>query len=389
MTSFKRRARLHQARWREARGIPIGSHPVRGDPTVRPLGSRVEWSHALRTGCNFLSVGALAAVEHRLRKREPHQTLDEGRLRADLLSSMPMCFNLFGDLHQSDATLGTAVAQWWPDSPGRPTEIRFEWSPGRLDHTFLGNKTAFDAAVVLSLSNGTRGAVGIETKYHEHPVMEKAPTGERLERYQEVSDRSGIFKPGATDRIVGTDLQQIWLDHLLILAMLQHPSGEWTWGRYVLAAPADNPGFARAGQAYADLLQNPTTFEIRTLESLISGSDALSATTRAAFAERYLDLLAPSVVPVPVGEPELPSSSRPSVCHHGTDLLLRNEGGHAAPWASDIDRWDRCQIKSAKRTTASSVWAGVPLRSTAWVRSRLPAWRAITSRSGASPPSWQ
>ena len=31
-----------------------------------------------------------------------------------------------------------------------------------------------------------------------------------------------------------------WLEHLLLLSMLQHPSGEWTWGRYVVVHPAGN-----------------------------------------------------------------------------------------------------------------------------------------------------
>lgn len=33
-----------------------------------------------------------------------------------------------------------------------------------------------------------------------------------------VSGRSGIFRDGAVERTVGTDLQQIWLDHLLVLS---------------------------------------------------------------------------------------------------------------------------------------------------------------------------
>ena len=43
VTAFKRRARLHQSIWRESRGFPIGSQPMRQkkDGKSRPLGSRI------------------------------------------------------------------------------------------------------------------------------------------------------------------------------------------------------------------------------------------------------------------------------------------------------------------------------------------------------------
>lgn len=34
-----------------------------------------------------------------------------------------------------------------------------------------------------------------------------------------------------------TDLLEMWLDHLLLLSMLQHPSGAWRWGRLVHVYP--------------------------------------------------------------------------------------------------------------------------------------------------------
>ena len=59
---------------------------------------------------------------------------------------MPMCFNLFGDLAGPDPELANAaVRRWWPDAPSVVTEIKFEYSPGRLDPTYLGNRSAFDA----------------------------------------------------------------------------------------------------------------------------------------------------------------------------------------------------------------------------------------------------
>ena len=38
----------------------------------------------------------------------------------------------------------------------------------------------------------------------------------------------------------------MWLEHLLLLSMLQHASGTWSWGRYVVVHPAGNIDFADA-----------------------------------------------------------------------------------------------------------------------------------------------
>ncbi len=64
MTTFKRRARLHQAQWREARNLPRGSSPYVGGPNAKPIGSRLELEFARETCANFLTSEAIAAVRY-------------------------------------------------------------------------------------------------------------------------------------------------------------------------------------------------------------------------------------------------------------------------------------------------------------------------------------
>lgn len=268
----------------------MGTQPIAPKPgeDPRPLGSRLPLDLAGRSGANFLTPTARAAVDDRLAQPEPHQTLSTQRLWADLLSSMPMCFNLFGDLAQELAAATAAIHAWWPDVPGGVDCVAFEHSPGRLDTDFLGNRSAFDVAFLLDLGS-SRGVLGIETKYHERTGSEKTPSDARLARYREVSERSGAFRPGALDDLIGTDLQQIWLDHLLVLSMLQHPSGRWTWGRFVLVHPAENLDFTEACRRYAQVLVgDQTTFASATIESLLKVKDALPSATADLFRNRYL-----------------------------------------------------------------------------------------------------
>lgn len=293
-TDWKRRARWGQAQWRAAQGHPLGWHPYGGGEGASAVGSRLELTFAERSGANFITPAALAAVRARLAVPEPFQMLKEDRLWADLLSSMPMCFNLFGDLARDLTAARRAVSAWWPDAPRGDVHVRFEHSPGRRDIAFLGNQSAFDVAFEVDAGEGTRAIVGVETKYHEHAAKEPPPKPAALARYVEVSERSGVFAEGWHDRIVGTDLQQIWLDHLLVLSMLQHPSQRWRWGRFVLVYPAGNPSFAAASERYAALLRDGGSFAACTIEALLATQGALEARVASAFRERYLAVLGAS-----------------------------------------------------------------------------------------------
>ena len=76
--------------------------------------------------------------------------------------------------------------------------------PG-LDLAYIGSLVALDAAFVLDLGDGTKGIIGLDTKYHERikPI--------RLPRYLEVTEKSGVFGPQVIDAVNGTDLLVMWL----------------------------------------------------------------------------------------------------------------------------------------------------------------------------------
>jgi hypothetical protein len=290
MTDFRRRSRYHQARWREDHGHPIGTQPIvprPGGGSARLVGSRLPLDYARETGASFVTAAAFAAARARTSVTEPHQSFDHQRLWADLLWSPAMAFNLFGDLAADHGLADRAVHAWWSDAPGAVRDVRFAHSPGWLDPSYLNSLRAFDVAFVLDLGDGTEGVVGVDTKYHEW-LKPEIPRPGNLDRYLEVAERSGMFAPGAVDAVKGrSGLAVMWLEHLLVLSMLQHGSGTWRWGRYVVVHPAGNPDFAEACDRYGDLLVDRSTFATVTVEDLLD-SGALPATTVAALHERYV-----------------------------------------------------------------------------------------------------
>jgi PD-(D/E)XK nuclease superfamily protein len=289
LTEFRRRLRYHQAEWREANGYPIGSQPIapRSDGGPRRLvGSRLPLAWGTETGANFLTAGALDAARARASIIEPHQSFDHQRLWADLLSSVAMTFNLFGDLAADRVLADRAVHAWWPDVPGTVCDVRFAHSPGRLDPAWLGNLVAFDVGFVLDLGDRTQGIVGVMTAYHE-VNRRQPPKPTRLPRYREITDKSGFFCPAAIDAVNGTELIHIWLRHLLVLSMLQHPSRAWRWGRLVVVHPAGNTDFADACSRYRALLVDQSTFGSTTVEELLDAG-VVPTQTATALRDRYL-----------------------------------------------------------------------------------------------------
>jgi hypothetical protein len=251
------------------------------------------------------------AVEHRSsvasKTSEPGQQFKEDRLRYDLLSSMPMCFNLFGELHGDQSRL-TAAAEELLGCTAPGLTLKFEHSPRRQSAEFSNDGTAFDVALYFGEPDGVQSIVGIETKYHEHAVAEPKPdtpkkdkhTGElrsilpgklKMSRYRALSEAAvakGIFKPGWED-LLGTELQQIWRDHLLLLSMLFHPSGRWSSGRYVLVHPGANPAFAEAAEIYrTQFLDDSSTFDVVTIEDLLEKGFLHTTMSQKNFEARYL-----------------------------------------------------------------------------------------------------
>jgi len=290
MTEFRRRVRYHQSQWREAHGHPVGSQPIAPKPGGRAgrlVGSCLPLAYARETGANFLTADALDAARGRTSIIEPHQSFDHQGLWADLLSSAAMAFNLFGDLAADLRRADRAVHAWWPDAPGTVCEVRFAHSPGWLDTAYLNSLRAFDAAFVLDVDDGTQGIVGLDTKYHER-IKPETPKPSNIRRYLEVAETSGVFEAGASDAVKGkTDLAVMWLEHLLLLSMLQHASGTCTWGRYVVVHPAGNTDFVDACNRYRDLLADPSSFSSMTVEEILDAA-ALRSPTVTALRERYI-----------------------------------------------------------------------------------------------------
>lgn len=305
MTAFKREARWRQHRWAvEIADIhSFGSHlgGRSGEDGIREEvsnGSRLRPVDAER-GENFLTGQIFEVAKQRVVSKQLYETLDSKRLFDNLLSSMPMAFNLFGEASLPQHGVSReALAELFGVEPAVESDIVFEWSPGRRDTAYTRDRTAFDVALRLGRADGPRTVVGIETKFHEHSVREKKPpldNGSKVAAYQDqtdflidVAEKSGAFQEGWQDHVLDTDLRQIWRDHLLALSMRSHAA--WTGAtKYVLVYPARNISFAEAAERYSTLLDDGSgSFQAFTMEEVVGAAFAHGGSTRDRFSRRYL-----------------------------------------------------------------------------------------------------
>jgi hypothetical protein len=266
-TRFRACARLLQSVWRAAKGLPIGTYSRPSGETHR-LGSMIS-DRAGDMGANFLLPEIARLARREVAYREPGALIEERRLWCNLLSSMPLTFNLLG-LLRLDPKLATKVLRaMFPDLEDAKVEaVLFEHSPGRGVVDLTGDHTAFDAMIVYGRPDGSRGFVAIEVKYSE---SRGEPHRELRPRYAELAPLAAIHREPGADYLTNGPLQQFYRQHLLAQATLMR--GDYSEGRFLVIAPELNTPVQAALVLYSKQLlpSEPAKvgFTTRTLEEVI------------------------------------------------------------------------------------------------------------------------
>lgn len=273
-TRFRAAARFLQCLWREDRGHEIGRYRD-GAGKTRKLGSRIT-AAAGRRGANFIHPAIARLAERELIYREIGAVIEEERLRENLLSSQPLCFNAFGPL-KLELRLATAVfAELLPGFMAEVTDIRFEHSPARGHSAFTADGTAFDILIRGRTGAGQRAFVAVEMKYTEGCTE---PLPRFSGQFDAIAARSDLFVDPADPALRASPVQQLFRQDCLAAAMLHHEM--YDVGVHLLIAPRDNHLARNAGAAYAKHLKDPTSgrlpFRTITLEALFEAIGAAGA----------------------------------------------------------------------------------------------------------------
>jgi len=253
---------------------------IDGDGKRTRIGSAIT-REAGRDGGNFLHPDIERLVRRTLIYRERGAMIDAARLRQNLLSSMPLAFNVFGPL-ALDLSLATrTLHELLPGTFREVTGLAFEHSPGRGKAAFTADYSAFDVAIRGLSPTGQRTFVGIEVKYSE--TMTEAAPDRYSDRLTEIAVTSDLFVDADWAPLWRTPLQQLLREHLLAQSMLQH--GLYDHAAFMVLAPRDNHLVNEATTTYAGFLHperpDATSFLTFSLEHFI---EALSVAGAAAYA---------------------------------------------------------------------------------------------------------
>lgn len=249
---FRSCARLLQALWRERHGLPIGTF-INKQGTKRRIGSLIADGPA-EEGRNFLTPEIAEVARLEMAYQEAGAIIDRTRLCSNLLSSMPLCFNLFAPLRRDPELAAKILRAMVPSIDIKAVRhVWFEHSPGRKDPTLTGDRSAFDVAFVYERSDGKTGLVAVETKYSESG-QEPAPP-ELNPRYEELSRASGLFKEPENAALRVNPFQQFFREHLLAQATVMR--GDYAEAYFVLVAPRHNHLIQNATRLYSSFLAKP------------------------------------------------------------------------------------------------------------------------------------
>lgn len=300
------RYRRLQSWYREVQlGVEPGPYPARTvDGVVQPsdklgLGSLLRAEDvAIQPDLNFLDPTAHAHAKRRIREvPDENGTLEPSRLTHNLLSSMPLCFNLFGALGASDrrGPFLSLFQHLFDPAATRISDVICEWAPPAAVGS-IGDRTAFDAVVFYERRDGP-AFMGIETKYTE-PFSQAVSELARRPRYGEVTRTCGWFADpgGAMERLNTTKANQLWRNLLLAAALDQ--GGSRGRGSVAVVALDGDAGAASATAAVTAELAAEATHRLRsvTLESImgaVPGAAPELAGWADRFRRRYLDLSQP------------------------------------------------------------------------------------------------
>lgn len=248
VTSFAARMRFHQS-WYRAKvlRVPCGTGP---SESSRSHYGNMLGSDDAEKGLNFVTPEAFVAAKDRLADRQG--VVERFRLLHNMLSSQPMCFNLFGPL-AADLDLATTAFQALigTDEVHRVTSVRFEYAPSPR-REYLNDGTAFDAFVTYQRPDRSLGFVGIETKLTE-PFSAGTYDKPAYRRWMELPDSPWL--KSASERVAKVEHNQLWRDHLLAVAMLRHPGSAYSAGRVLLVRHSGDDECAVVAEGYRKLLR--------------------------------------------------------------------------------------------------------------------------------------
>ncbi|MCB2203478.1 hypothetical protein KQI65_01920 [bacterium] len=236
-----KRMRQHQGWWRAfVLGVPPGERQDGKGPVCNMLPEGSE-------NLGFLTQEIRDAVDRVVKGRDSHSAgaMEETRLRRNLLSSQPLCFNFFAPLCDKKMLALRILKNYYPKLT-EVTEVHFEYDP----KNYTGDRSAFDVAIVGK--EGKKSVlIGLECKYTES----FSSTAYHKPAYEQIFNASDRFlrdyKTCKQSRY-----NQLFRNQLMVEAYLQHKDYDMVYTG--LFCHEDDTSAQRVASDFQEMLRDGT-----------------------------------------------------------------------------------------------------------------------------------
>ena len=230
---------------------------------------------------NLMTVEACDAAERaiaRMRNANRPGIIAEDRLRRNLLSSQPLCFNLFGYLGAHPDALLPWIRSVAPEAASvRCIELEFAPMTGTI------GGSAFDAFIEYRRGDGAAGFLGVECKYAEDLRASQRTTA--AEKYV-AATTTPPWKQGAAESLDRRGLRQLWYNQLL--TQIVAASDDYVEGFGIVVACAADRAARDAVAAVQTHLLHDDELRFCSIEEILASIQGHES-WEAAFSTRYID----------------------------------------------------------------------------------------------------
>jgi hypothetical protein len=195
-----------------------------------------------KSGSNFTSLAAFRyAIQRTYDKNiNKYLTIDNYRLFNNMLSSMPMCFNLFSDLRElliSDKDSCSNIIKSLFKDVNWISSVEYigvEFIPTPIEQ-YTNDKTAFDAIIIVQDVDRKKGVLSIETKYTD---LLGSNSSKNNDKKNELIEKYKLFSPETVTNLKVNGYKQIYRNYLLTFAFAK--SNKFTNFCNVIISPSED-----------------------------------------------------------------------------------------------------------------------------------------------------
>lgn len=264
---FTRKARLLQSMYRiELKEFECGYGPNKN--------SKEKYGNMLlngdKSGKNFFFNETFEYAHQRVKNKKQYETIDDYRLFNNMLSSMPMAFNLFHPLmmikEKYPSEINNIVKKLFPELPiNKVTSIEIEFIPAPPEK-YINDKSAMDTAIVFTDKKSKKYIIAIETKYTDSLGTNKARDNKRK---LEFAIESGLFTDEGINHIKN-GCTQIYRNFLLTESYRFIENFHDSYS--IILAPQEHPTTVREIESLKNYLKEEYHYKLNkySLEDFVS-----------------------------------------------------------------------------------------------------------------------